>query len=148
MKKFLVLTSLLLSTAVFSQSKEEKAIIQLLEKESATWRSGDIAGHADCWAIRPYSRIIISDGKGNTFEVAPEIMINPPVELMGNGGTSVNSNYKIHIEGNTAIVSHDEASTAADGSKNYTYEYRMLEKIKGSWKLTGQSIHTYHPKTE
>lgn len=126
---------------VAAQEKEEIAIIQLLEKESATWRSGDVKAHADCWAIKPYSRILISTGDGNVIDVPPQVMIDPPADMAGNGGTSRNSNYKFHIEGNTAWVSHDEVSIATDGSESYTFEYRMLEKINGEWKLVGQSIH-------
>ena len=59
----------------------------------------------------------------------------------------MNSNYKFHVHGNEAWVSHDEVSTAPDGAKNYSHEIRMLEKIKGVWKLVGQSIHLYNPAT-
>ena len=65
---------------------------------------------------------------------------------MGNGGSSVNSNYKMSIHGKNAWVSHNEASTAKDGKVTLSYEIRILEKIKGYWKLVGQSIHTYKPQ--
>ncbi|MNF11133.1 hypothetical protein D3C80_2122770 [compost metagenome] len=70
-------------------------------------------------------------------------MIDTKPENMGNGGFSVNTNYKMSINGNTAWVSHDEESTANDGKKTFSYEIRMLEKIAGQWKLVGQSIHIY-----
>jgi hypothetical protein len=60
---------------------------------------------------------------------------------MGQGGAAVNANYKMHVAGNTAWVSHDEESTAKDGQKTYSYELRLLEKIDNQWKLVGQSIH-------
>ena len=122
------------------------AIVQLLEKESATWRSGDVAAHADCWHIQPYSRILVSTGDGKALDVPPNLMIHPPAGTMGNGGTSVNSDYKMSINGNVAWVSHNERSTAADGKETFSYEMRMLEKINGEWKLVGQSIHIYKPK--
>ena len=130
----------------FCQSKEEAAIKQLLEKESATWRSGDIKGHADCWHVRPYSRILVSTGDNSVLDISPDIMINPPANIIGKGGTSINSNYKMSIKRKNAWVSHDEESTAADGKKSYSYEIRILEKIKGYWKLVGQSIHIYKLK--
>jgi hypothetical protein len=139
---------LLLSSALsgYSQQKEEAAIIKLLEKESATWRSGDIKGHAACWAIKPYSRILYSAGDGSTIDIPPAMMMNPPVDMVGKGSSSMNTNYKMNISGNNAWVSHNEESTAKDGTKTYTYELRILEKIKGQWKLVGQSIHTYKPQ--
>ena len=128
----------------YGQSEKE-AIIALLEKESATWRSGDIEAHADCWAIKAYSRILVSTQEGNSIDVPPAIMINPPANMIGNGGSSKNSNYKMNISGDHAWVSHDEESTTKEGVTSYTYEIRILEKIDGKWKLVGQSIHPRKP---
>jgi hypothetical protein len=143
---FILFLTSTLALNSFSQNKEEFAIKQLLEKESATWRSGDIKGHAECWAIKPYSRILVSTIEGNVIDVPVEVMINPPTDMIGKGGTSINTNYKMNISGNHAWVSHNEESTAPDGTKSYTYEFRILEKIKNKWKLVGQSIHAYKPK--
>jgi hypothetical protein len=65
---------------------------------------------------------------------------------MGNGGVSVNTNYKMNITGNNAWVSHNEESTSKEGKKTFSYEIRILEKINGQWKLVAQSIHQYNPK--
>ncbi len=120
------------------------AIQQLLEKESATWRAGDFQGHSDCWHIQPYSRILVSTTGGETFDVSPALMKDPHAK-MGDGGSSVNSNYKMSIHGDYAWVSHDEVSTAQDGQKTYSHEIRILEKVGGQWKLVGQSVHAYIP---
>jgi hypothetical protein len=124
-------------------NEDAAAIKKLLEKESATWRSGDSVAHAACWQIRPYSTILVSTADGKFYDVPPEMMIHPAPGSMGKGGTSINSNYKISIHGIGAWVSHDEVSTAADGTKSYSKEIRMLEKVNGNWKLVGQSIHLY-----
>lgn len=121
---------------------ETAAIKQLLEKESATWRAGDAPGHAACWHIQPYSRILVSTADGKALDVPPALMVAPSPG-MGQGGAAVNTNYKMHVAGNTAWVSHNEESTAKDGQKTYSYELRMLEKIDNQWKLVGQSIHLY-----
>lgn len=126
----------------FCQSaNDETAIKQLLEKESATWRSGDVEAHADCWHIQPYSRILVSTGDSAVIEVLPMLMLHPPAGMMGRGGSSTNSNYKISITGNAAWVSHDEVSVSAEGKKQFSSEFRMLEKVNGQWKLVAQSIH-------
>jgi hypothetical protein len=139
---------ILFATVYFSfgcnrNENDAAAIKQLLEKESATWRSGDTAAHAACWKIRPYSRILVSTTDGNTYDVPPELMIHPAPGSMGKGGTSVNTNYKISIHGNDAWVSHNEESISSDGKKSYSYEIKILEKVDGDWKLVGQSIHMY-----
>lgn len=141
----LVFFTSVLTIYAYAQSADETAIKQLLEKESATWRSGDVKGHAACWAIKPYSKIVVSTVDGKMIDVDPNLMINPPAGMAGKGGTSVNTNYKMNITGNNAWVTHNEVSTAADGTKNYTFEFRMLEKIGDEWKLVGQSIHAYKP---
>lgn len=123
---------------------DELAIQQLLEKESATWRAGDFQAHADCWHIQPYSRILISTPTGQVYDVPPAAMKDPNTK-MGDGGSSVNSNYKMSIQGDYAWVSHEEVSTAKDGVNTYSHEIRMLEKVAGEWKLVGQSIHVYVP---
>ena len=128
----------------YSQKTNEAAkIISLLEKESAAWRAGDGKGHADCWHIQQYSRILISTGNGTAIDVPPAAMTNTDPKNMGNGGSSINTNYKMSIQKTTAWVSHNEISTAKDGTKSYSFEIRLLEKIKRRWKLVGQSIHVY-----
>lgn len=136
----------LLLNADAQKLNDTTAIKKILEKESATWRSGEVRAHADCWHMQPYSRILVSSADGNCYDVSPEIIINPPAGMMGNGGFAVLSNYKFSIHKNNAWVSHDEISTSANGTKTYSYEIRMMEKIKGQWKLVGQSIHAYKPK--
>ncbi len=135
-----------ISIGCHQNTDEATAIKQLLEKESATWRAGDIKGHADCWKIQPYSRILVSTADGTTHDIPPSHMINPTPGSMDIGGVSVNTDYRMSIKGNYAWVSHKEESTAKDGKKNYSYEIRIVEKINGQWKLVGQSIHLYTVK--
>ena len=140
---------LILSMSILGYSQkidESESIKRLLEKESATWRAADSKGYTECWSIQPYSRILVSTAGGITIDVPPTAMINTNPNAMGNGGFSVNTNYKMSIHKNNAWVSHDEESTAKDGQKTFSYEIRLLEKIKGQWKLVGQSIHIYKPK--
>ena len=139
-----LLLSLPLASLAQTSPTEEAAIRQVLERESATWRAGDVAGHAACWQLRPYSRILVSTTAGQVLDVPPARMVEPSPS-MGQGGSAVNSNYKMHVAGSTAWVSHEEVSTAKNGQKIYSHELRMLEKVDGQWKLVGQSIHQYTP---
>jgi hypothetical protein len=129
-----------------SKAEDEAAIKAVIEKETATWQSGDTKAHADCWQVQPYGRIFVTRPDGTTIDRLPNFMINPPVGLMGGGGSSVNTNYRISINGNTAWSSHDQETTAKDGKKASSLEMRMLEKINGAWKIVGESIH--HLKTK
>lgn len=44
---------------------------QVLKKESATRRTGDVPGHATCWHIQPYRRILASIADGKTLDISP-----------------------------------------------------------------------------
>jgi len=118
------------------------AIKLLLERESATWRAGDVAGHAACWHIQPYSRILISTADGKFLDVPPALMVSSSAS-MGQGGAAVNTHYQMRIDNHSAWVSHEEESTAKSGQKSYSSEIRLLEKLDGQWKLVGQSIHLH-----
>lgn len=145
MKKYLLFFcfACLIQSASAQFEKDSVAIINLLQKESTTWRSGDAEAHASCWHIQPYSRILISLADGKVLDVPPSFMLNPPAGSMGGGGSFSFSNFKMSIHANNAWVSHNEESTSKEGVKTYSYEIRMLEKINGQWKLVGQSIHIY-----
>ncbi len=145
MKKIFFILICMLTLSCSSYKTESLAITKLLEKESATWRSGDVIEHANCWSIKPYSRILVSTVDGKTFDVPPQAMVQTTASSMGNGGTSVNTNYKIKISGKTAWVSHDEESTDKNGKKTFSYEIRILEKENKQWKIVSQSIHAYIP---
>ncbi len=77
--KFLIAGLLLVSTTAFaSYTTDEAEIIALLEKESATWRSGDLEAHASCWNIQPYSRILVSNANGSVMDIPPQVIVAPP----------------------------------------------------------------------
>ena len=57
------------ATGYAQSDKDSVAIVGLLEKESATWRAGDAKAHADCWAVKPYSRILISIGDSTVLDI-------------------------------------------------------------------------------
>ena len=135
----------LLFSGCHHRGGDPAAIKKVLETESATWRSGDIKAHAACWKIQPYSRVLVSAADGSVFDVSPARMTDPATP-MGHGGSSQNSNYQMNVNGKTAWVSHNEVSTAVDGTKTYSYEIKLLEKDEGEWKLVGESIHLYKPK--
>ena len=142
----MLLLCLLLATLLQAQSvNDTTAIKQLLDKESATWRSSDAKAHADCWHMQPYSKILVSTPDGKALDVPASLMLTPPAGMMGKGGTSERSHFTFSIHGSNAWVSHDEVSTAVDGTRSYSHEMRILEKIDGEWKLVAQSIHVYKP---
>lgn len=147
MKKYLVLFQLLIVGNALGQSaKDSLAIIQLLEKEGATWRMGDAKSHAECWAVKPNGRVLISTTDGRVLDIPSDRIANAPASMMNGGGFSIHSNYKMSIGNTSAWVIHDEVSIGKDGKETLSHEVRMLETINGQWKLIGQSLHQYNPE--
>ncbi len=137
---------LVAASAHAQSSNDTMAIKQLLAKEAATWRSGDVKAHAECWHIQPYSQTLVSLADGKAFVVPASVMANPSANVGGKGGYATAFNFNFSVHGNDAWVSHDEVSTAVDSTKSYSHELRILEKINGEWKMVAQSIHLYKPE--
>jgi WD40 repeat protein len=144
MNKFWLLLSVFsVSTLQAQTANDTLEILELLEKESRTWRSGDIAEHASCWQERSYNKVWINRGGGELLDIPAEVIIHPSEEMTGQGGQAFLSNFQFNIYGNQAWVNHDEVSVEVDGKETYTHEMRLLEKVNGDWKLVGQSLYPY-----
>ncbi len=143
MKFTLTLCLFLTYTFAHSQTNNDSiAIVNLLDKAATTFRSGDAKAYADCWHVQPYSVILIStvDGKAITI---PAEALGKSSSAMGHGGYVTVSNYRMSIHSDNGWTSFDEISTAKDGTKTYSYEVWMVEKINGEWKLVAASMHFY-----
>lgn len=146
MKNLLLLSCLMLGIATLhAQSADEAAIKQAIEAETRTWHAGDMAANRAFWHIQPYSVAMISMPDGTHFKLGAEEMKKPDPAVMGSRAVSVNTNYLISVQGTSAWSSHDQVTTSPDGQKTYTHELRMLEKISGTWKIVGMSVHVYKP---
>lgn len=127
-------------------SSDSLAIIELLEREGAAWRSGDKESFADCWTITPQGRILISRPDGSSINMPASVMANPPASAMGQGGFAFHSNHAMYIDNNSAWVTHDEVSVSNEGKETHSYELRLLQKVAGDWKISGQSGHYFIPE--
>ncbi|MDQ6903185.1 MAG: endo-arabinase [Bacteroidota bacterium] len=139
------ITFCLLLISAFGQSQsynDSAAIVKLLEKAAVTFRSGDAKAYADCWKIEPYSIIFISTADGKALSIPAEALAKPS-SSMGQGGFATATNYRMSIHGDNGWTSFDEVSTSKEGTKTYSYEVWMVEKINGEWKLVAASMHFY-----
>jgi hypothetical protein len=127
-----------------AQNADEAAIKKVIEAETAAWNAGNLQGQMACWQIQPYSRSLISAGDGTQYDITAEMM-KKPEPITASGATATNTNYMISVKGDMAWSSHNQVTTAKDGSKTYSREMRILEKIAGSWKIVGMSVHVYKP---
>jgi hypothetical protein len=141
----ITLTLCLFLTYTFAHAQTNKdsiAIVKLLEKAAITFRAGDAKGYADCWHVQPYSVILISTADGKAISIPAEALAKPST-AMGQGGFATATNYRMSIHNDDGWTNFDEVSTAKDGTKSYSYELWMVEKINGDWKLVAASMHFY-----
>ncbi len=139
----LTLFLFLISAYSYGQTNNDSiAIVKLLEKGAVTFRSGDAKAYVDCWHVQPYSVIFISTADGRAISIPAEALAKPS-SSMGQGGFAIATNYRMSIHGDNGWTSFDEVSTAKDGTKTYSYEVWMVEKINGDWKLVAASMHFY-----
>lgn len=151
--KFPHLLSLLLSFLVmsisisFAQSAEEAAIKKVVEAETAAFQTGDLALWKSFWQIQPYTRALSTGADGAHIDIPQEVLRNPPPGVLGRGSSCANTNYLIHISTNNDMAwsSFDQLEIRKDGTKGYSHQMRILEKIDGVWKLVGSSVHWYKP---
>jgi hypothetical protein len=145
MKFTLTLCVFLACAYAYSQSSNDSvAIVRLLEKAATTFRSGDAKAYGDCWQVQPYSIILISSDDGKSMSIPAEMMAKPS-KYMGMGGFATVTNYRMSIHHDNGWTSFDEVSTAKDGTKSYSHEMWMVEKINSQWKLVAASLHIYKP---
>lgn len=143
MKYILTLCLLLVYIYGHAQTGSDSiAIVKLLEKAAVTFRSGDTKAYADCWHVQPCSVLLISSADGKALTI-PAGALGKPSSAMGQGGYATVTNYRMSIHGDNGWTSFDEISTARDGTKTYSYELWMVEKINEEWKLVGGSLHFY-----
>jgi hypothetical protein len=147
MKNLLLLSLFTIAFASLkAQTADEMAIQKLCETETRSWLNADAVTFNNCWQLRPYSRIMVTTEDGQTISIGSSQMQSAVASQMGGGGTFANSNYQIHIEGNTAWATYDEVKTDAKGQQHPSYELRLLEKVNGEWKIVGMSVHHYQSK--
>jgi hypothetical protein len=88
----------------------------------------------------------MSGDDGQTMSIGSDQLKPRTAEtIFGNGGTFANTNYQIHVEGNTAWAMYDSVKTD-DKGKHPSYEVRMMEKVNGAWKIVCMSVHHYKAK--
>jgi len=69
MKRHILLLAILFTgfSHTFAQSKDEKAIYDLIQKELDYWNSGNIEGYVSLYAPLDSTRMIYNGGKGATY---------------------------------------------------------------------------------
>jgi hypothetical protein len=144
---FLVFTCACLMTA-FAQS-DANTIRQLIEAESYAYHHNpDRAAFTRYWHIHPESRMVYSGPESSSLftgtDMEKAIAANqfPPADLAVNEY----SHFVVRVNDLVAWASFDQKSTLPDGKISTMHEFRLLEKINGTWKILQSSVHEYIQK--
>jgi hypothetical protein len=140
-----IIFSLAATFVANAQSADETAIKKVCEAETRAWLDKDLTTFNNCWLVQPYSRAVVTTEEGQIINISGAQMQGLQAEAMGGEGTFTNSNYQIHVDGNMAWAYYDEVKTDSKG-KHSSYEFRMLEKVNGVWKIVAMSVHHYKAK--
>lgn len=147
MKKMILTTLLALcGLFVYAQSADEADIKKVCEAETRTWIDGDESGHAACWHVQPYSSLCVSLADGTLINMSGADLMKNEKKTMGGGGTFTNSNYIIKVSGDMAWATFDQVGANPKGQQKTSKELRILEKVKGTWKIVVVNAHLYQTK--
>ncbi|MEO6038127.1 MAG: hypothetical protein ABIQ93_06910 [Saprospiraceae bacterium] len=131
--------------AAFGRHDEEAAIKAVIEKETASFFSGDLAAWASCYKQDAHTLVISASLDGPTVTQGWEA-VRKDAEEMHKGSPGPwkyqieRSNWRIQQSGNTAFALYDETLTFTDWpGTHYNKEIRCLEKVGGAWKIVALS---------
>lgn len=133
----LVLISISYPTS--AQVPSDDAIKGIISAETKAWNSKDSTAWEALWLQDPTTSItIIFAGGSRNWTGWDNIRPVAMAQLKNSSGTSVSTNdqYIIRKDANLASVDFRQA-TKRQGvdTATYTYEQRVLAKIKGKWKI-------------
>ena len=139
--------SLLLSNA-FAQSKDEKAIKAVIEKETAAWFARDAKAMESYWAKVPQTTQCVSLlGDVVMFNTAESTKGKDPFAGVGHEpqkATVTRTDWNIRMVGNGTYVTYTEKDETA-GVTSHFYESRFMEKIDGQWKIVAVNAVAFKP---
>lgn len=128
-----------------AQNPEEAAIKAVIEAETTAFCKVSMADVVQqYWILDDKTTMCASQIDGTMVlyhaeELKAQTDAPPPSHA-----TFQNSNYQIYLNGNLAVVNHDQVVTMAeDQSKQYSHEIRVMEKVNGVWKIHMSSVHKY-----
>lgn len=130
----ILILSLSFSNQSFSQSKDVRAIIEVMREEERTWNAGDVEGYVNLYAPLDSTRMIlgkgVAAGKGNILAFYKKYW---PKEKMGTLVLAHDSIEK--LSNKFYYVSGYFQVTQADGKKVGGRFSGLMRKVKGKWML-------------
>lgn len=123
-----------MNSAAFSQSKDVKAILEVMREEERTWNNGDIEGYVNLYAPEDSTRMILTKGAAYGKEAILAFYKKYwPKEKMGK--LSLESDSIEKLSKKYYYVSGYFHVTTPEGKKIDGRFSGLMKKIKGKWYL-------------
>jgi hypothetical protein len=102
--------------------------------------------YLNSWRLQPGTRCLSTGLNGNVLILTSDDIKNtiannfiPPAD----SATFTFSNFVVKASGKVGWATYDNKSVAPDGDKSYWHQFRLLEKIGGTWKIISGGLHQY-----
>ncbi len=130
----LLIVSLVMSVCCMAQSKDVKAILEVMREEERTWNNGDIEGYVNLYAPEDSTRMIL--GKGAAYGKDAILAFYKkywPKDKMGKLSLEADSIEKLSKK--YYYVSGYFHVTTPEGKKIDGRFSGLMKKINGKWYL-------------
>ena len=144
-KSFFTLILLSFSLISLHAQSEDVAVRKTIEDETRSFHTNsDRNVFLSYWNIIDATTMTYS-GVGNVINMTGADMRDAAQKgtiPLADGSTASYENFIVRTSGTVAWASFTQIDTHKDGTKSpKLQEFRMLEKIKGAWKITCSSVH-------
>ncbi len=151
--KALYLTIFLMGISVlgFAQTKDEAAVRQVVKAEIKDFHTNADRKrvYLNWWQLLPESRWVSTNLEGSvlflTSDVIKKAIANnfmPPAD----SATFTFSNFAVKASGKVGEVTFDDKSVTPDSNIIYSHQFRLLERVDGTWKIISGGLHQYKPQ--
>lgn len=131
---YLLLTGFLLTVAAYSQSKDEKKILEVMRLEEKYWNAGDIEGYVSLYAPGDSTRMILSKGAAyGKDSILAFYKRYWPKERMGK--LALDGERLERLSGKYYYVTGYFHVSYPDGKTINGRYSGLMKKIKGKWYL-------------
>lgn len=138
-----------------AQSNDIAQIKAVIERQTDSWNKRDAAAYADCWANVPEAGHLVALNDDKHTVISSHDAVTSAKDFIASMGapskdTFQNSDYQIRVKNDAAFAQFDQTVTKPDGTKQYLYETRYLEKVgrpdgSGKWKIVHVGAVVYDP---
>lgn len=148
--KQITLTLILMVSGLigFAQNKDESAIRKTVETEIKDFHTNPNRKmiYSNSWQLQPETRWVSTGLGGNVLfltsdDIKKAIANNfiPPAD----SATFTFSNFVVKASGKVGWATYDDKSVTPDGNISYWHQFRLLEKVGGTWKIISGGLHQY-----